>query len=410
MTKRRSLLALGTLFTIACTAASPDDSGDEANAPVAQEAPLAAAPTPVGGLIAFDSFAGSTTDAKIQAMNAWAQSLSASTSRAAVVFEAKVYQHTVPIELWSGLSLIGGRRVAAREFSTGTVLNYQGAAGTSQFAFVANTSQGYPSDGSPRDLTFQSIQFTGGPSVHHMPKYDPGGGAYKGHTLWYVNWRDCGWVGFATIWWGWGDGVTISGITHVQAVGDTPFFMGGSENHLFENYSFIDTGTPGWTSSGKPFLRSRMEKSSIGRMMFSARSNSYQISVEWGSNLVIDGAAFDAPDSAPTSGKQISISGGNGIHITNCSFKGAMANPAAATGGTAQNRALIHVTGGSQIVIDGNNFLPKAPLLWTGPNVGARQVKWGLNGYPNNTAPQLQQSKADQIVNIDPTVPVNLAP
>lgn len=412
MTKnRRALVLATTLALVACAAPPEGDSSDNEPTDTASsqiDNSLVAA-SPVPGVVFFDSFAGTTTDAKIQSMNAWLKSAGASGSRPAVLFDAKTYSHTVPIQLWSGMTLLGGRRSAAREYGTGTVLNYQGAAGTSQLAFVTN-SQGYPSDGSPRDITFDAIEFTGGASVHHAPKVDPGSGAYQGRTMWYVNWRNCGWVGFSTIWWGFGDGVTISGITHVQAVSDTAFYVAGSENHLFEGYSFIDNGTSAWMSSGKPFLRSRMEKSSIGRMMFSARGNSYQVSVEGGSNLVIDGAAFDAPDSVPTDGKQVSISGGNGIRITNCSFKGGMVAPASASGGTSANRALIHVTGGTQIVVDGNNFLPSKPLLWVGPNVGTHQVKWGLNGYPTNGSPTIQGSRSDQIVSIDPTVSSQVAP
>ncbi len=409
-TKLTLALVLGVAL-VAC-ASQPQGQGDvddpQETATSALDGTLVAA-SPVPGVVMFDAFVGSTTDAKIVSMNAWAKSAGASGSRPAILFEAKTYNHTVPIELWSGMTLLGGRRSAAREFGTGTVLSYQGAAGTSQLAFVTN-AQGYPSDGSPRDITFDSIEFTGGASVHHVSKSDPGSGLYHGRTLWYVNWHNCGFVGFATIWWGWGDGVTISGLTHVQAVSDTAFYIAGSENHLFEGYSFIDNGTSTWTSSGKPFLRSRMEKSSIGRMMFSARGNSYQVSVEGGHNLVIDGAAFDAPDSAPTLGKQVAISGGDNIRLTNCSFKGGMATPSAASGGNSGNRALIHVTGGTQIVVDGNNFLPSKPLLWVGPNVAARQIKWGLNGYSTNGSPQVQASRSDQIVAIDPTVSSVVSP
>ncbi len=393
------------LSMLACS--TPNDPGQENADPATKTA--SALTTPQPGVIYFDSFAGTTTDDKIKALNSWALSATASGSRPAVVFEASIYEHTTPIELRSGLTLIGGRRSAAREYGTGTVLSYKGASGTSQFNFVTNV-QGYPSDGSPRDISFQSIQFSGGASVDHMPKNDPSGGSYSGKTLWYVNWNNCGFVGFNTVWWGWGDGVTINGITHVQGVADTAFYVSGAENHLFDGYSFIDNSSAAWASSGKPFLRTKMEKSSIGRIMFSARGNSYQVSVEGGQNLVIDGAAFDAPGSAPTSGKQISISGGSGIRITNGSFKGAMANPQSATGGSAANRALIHITGGSQIVIDGNNFLPSTPIVWVGPNVAANQVKFGLNGYPTNGSPVIEQSRAGQIVSIDPTVSVTVSP
>ena len=82
-----------------------------------------------------------------------------------MLFDSKRYTHSGPLELWSGLALVGGKRVAAREFSTGTILHYGGAPGTAQFAFVAN-AQGYPSDGSPRDINFVAIQFSAHTDVH----------------------------------------------------------------------------------------------------------------------------------------------------------------------------------------------------------------------------------------------------
>ncbi len=399
-------LALAGASLIACQqeGATQDSEGDDNN-----DTASALTADATAGSISFDSFSGASVDDKIRTLNAWAKSFGSSAARPAVVFDSKVYTHTVPIELWSGLSLVGGRRTASREYGTGTVLSYRGAANTSQLAFVTN-SQGYPSDGSPRDISFDAIQFVGGSTTNHVPKNDPSGSGYAGKTLWYVNWHDCGFVGFNTIYWGWGDGVTMNGITHVQAVGDTAFYVSGAENHFFDGYSFIDNSSGAWASSGKPFFRTRMEKSSIGRIMFSARGNSYQLSIEGGRNLVIDGAAFDAPTSAPTLGKQISISGGSGIRITNASFKGGMASPGSASGGTSGNRALIHITGGTQIVIDGNNFLPSTPLAWVGPNVAANQVKWGLNGYPTIASPVIQQSRSGQIVNIDPTVAVQVSP
>ena len=241
-----------------------------------------------------------------------------------------------------------------------------------------------------------------------MPKNDTGSGAYQGKTLWYVNWHDCGFMGFNTIWWGWGTGVTMNGITHIMAIADSAFYIGGSENHFFDGYSFVDNATAEWESS-QALLPLANGKSSIGRIMLSARRNSYQLSIEGGRNLVVDGAAFDAPDSAPTSGKQIGISGGSGIRITNGSFKGGMANPAAASGGAAGNRALIHVTGVRRSSSTATTSFPTRPRL--GRAERRREPdQVGLNGFPNNNAPQIRQSRAGQIVNIDPTVSVLTAP
>lgn len=415
----RVALGIAALMLGACELASTsqgagdDDMLEGSDGDVSSgDGALEAGPTLINtepGVFYFDEFDGSTTDDKIRSMNDWAGSLGSGTARPSIVFDSKVYKHSVPIDLRSGLSLVGGRRTAAREYGTGTVLKYQGSPGTSQLVFVTN-NQGYPSDGSPRDISFDSIQFVGNAEVHHVEKHDPSGGDYQSKVLWYVSWNNCGFVGFQTIWWGWGDGAAMTGITHAQAIADTAFFIGGSENHFFQDYSFIDSGTGAWASSGKPFFISNMSKSSIGRMMFSARSNSYQLSIVGGTNLIVDGTAFDAPYSAPTAGKQISISDGDGIRITNASFKGGMSNPSAASGGSAANRGMIHITGGTQIVIEGNNFLPPGALLYVGPKVGANQVKWGLNGYPENPGAQLRQYRAGQIVNLDPTVSVVVAP
>ncbi|UQA59939.1 hypothetical protein [Polyangium aurulentum] len=57
------------------------------------------------------------------------------------------------------------------------------------------------------------------------------------------------------------------------------------------------------------------------------------MSIEGGHSLLLDGLALDAQDSDPVYGSGLKISGGDGITITNCSFKGMMTNPASGSGG-----------------------------------------------------------------------------
>src|SRR5690606_37211133 len=124
--------------------------------------------------------------------------------------------------------------------------------------------------------------------------------------------------------------------------------------------------------------------------------------------------------SDPMYGSAIRISGGDGILIRGCSFKGVMSNPGSAAGGSSANRGWITVTGGTQIVVAGNSFVragssqapTSTPLVWVGAGVGANQVKWGLNssaGYSGVPA-HIAQSSAGKIVNIDSSVIVDTTP
>lgn len=366
------------------------------------------------GVIAFDSLTGATDNDRIVSLNAWTAQFGAGAPRPAVVFAPRVHKFSTPIQLRSGMALVGGKGVAAREFGTGTVLSWQGGPGTSMWAYPGSQDgQGYPSDGSPRDISLYFLEFHGGSSTHWLPKFDTGGGQYQGHTLWNTHIHGCGWMGFSTVWWGWGNGCTIDGPTHLQAIGDTAFNVGGSECVFFgDAYSFQDSGLQSWTTGGKPFFRSYMSKSTIGAMMFSARGNSFQLSIEGGDNLVVRGTAFDAPYSAPTAGASVKISGGRNIVLDGLSFKGQMNAPGSANGGTAGNAGLVHITGGTQILVtdcafrrDGTTAPASTPLVFTGPNVGAGQVKVGLtacDGY----AGTLRQSVAGQIVTTDPALSV----
>lgn len=355
-------------------------------------------------VVYFNSFfTGADTNTKIAQMNSWHQSLGASTARQAVQFPPYKLTHSTPIELWSGMKLVGGP-APAREYGTGPGLGYVGSG--SQFAFVRN-SQGYPSDGSPRDVSIIGLQFSAGSSVDWMPRNDPTSGAYQTKTGWYLTIRDCGWVGFRTIWWGWSDGSTIDGITHVQAVSDTPFFLGGSETVIGSaGYSLVDNSTAAWAASGKPFIRSTLAKSWIKGMMITAHANSTQLSIEGGQGLFVTDMAFDAQDSRPASGPCITVSGGSGVVISRCNFKGFMNAP------TAAQRAPIMLTGGGDVQVSdcvfqrrGSSGSSSAPWVYAAASYSG-SCAIGLNQQDGFATRRVQQAQSGRITCIDPRVSV----
>ncbi|MGW0432757.1 hypothetical protein ACWDV4_09460 [Micromonospora sp. NPDC003197] len=386
------------------------------------ETPLADG-TADAGLVYFDTFfAGATVDEKITAMNAWHLAQAGNAPTPAVLFDAKLYSFSTPIKLFSGMALIGGKSAPAREYSRATVLSWTGGADSSMFVFPGEQpSQGYPSDNSPRDVTIAWIQMQGGGSTHCIAKNDPSSSTHTGKVLWMSNFHGCGFKNFATVWWGWGDGTSISGPTHVQGCTDTPFFLAGSENSIFgtDAFSFMDSSVAAWATAGKPFIRSRMEKSSIGHVMITARQTASHLSVEGGGNLLVSGTCFDAQNADPVHGSALRISGGDGTVVQNVSFKGAMNAPASAPGGTAANRGWTHVTGGSQITFVGNLFSRKGtaataatPLVYVGSGVTVGQVKWGFNTYGNYAGANavLQQAAANRlVVTTDPLLTVTTA-
>jgi hypothetical protein len=261
----------------------------------------------------------------------------------------------------------------------------------------------------------------GGGSTHCIAKNDPSSASVTGKVLWMTNFHGCGFKNFATVWWGWGDGTSISGPTHVQGCTDTPFFLAGSENSLFgeDAFSFMDSAGSAWAAAGKPFIRSRLEKSRIGQVMVTARKTAYQLSVEGGNSLLVSGFCFDAQDSDPVYGSALRVSGGDGIVFQNATFKGAMNAPASATGGAAANRGWAHITGGSQLAFLGNRFTRRGtaatvatPLAYVGGGVGLGQVKWGFNTYGGYAGAKavVQQAVADRLAVLpDPLLTVNTA-
>jgi len=138
--------------------------------------------TPFRGAVMFDDyFQGADTNAKITAMNAWAKAHNGQ-RMPYVVFDNRQYDHSVPIELWSGLTCIANGGMPAREYQRHCVLNYVGASGSGQFKWTGQQSnQSYPSDGSPRDITFSGFEFR----AHTDKDFIPATTDLNGKTLWY---------------------------------------------------------------------------------------------------------------------------------------------------------------------------------------------------------------------------------
>jgi hypothetical protein len=274
----------------------------------------------------------------------------------AIAMPSRVINHSVPIKLFSGMTMVGP--VPAREYGRHTTLVWSGGSGSSQFIFPSEgqSGQGYPSDGSPRDGSFINILFQGGSSTHCIQYFDVHTNAYSGHTLWYWLFRDCGWRYFQTVWNGWGDGVVIDGIPHLQAINKTAFAVGGSENRLFGGgYGLQDAQPSNWSAPGQPQLHCHSSRLLVSDAMLSARGDCYGLLIDYGYNIYVDGLAVDAPDSAPHFGASIKVTGGNNITLDGISLKGGMHNPSGATGGL--NRGVIDISGGSNIVLSGINAL-----------------------------------------------------
>jgi len=374
------------------------------------------------GAVYFDTFfAGSTDDQKIAAMNTYnsaqGDGQSGSSIQPVILFGARQYNFSTAIQMYSGMSLVGTKLSNAHGTVVQTKFNWQGTTGTSMLAFTGSqTSQGYPSDGSPRDMFFGNILFNGPSSTHFIENHNPNTDSSAGRVIWYSRFNNCAWSNFQTIWWGWSDGSAVDGSCDISQIGSTAFFLAGAESILFgkETYSQADNTT----DTGVPFIRSKLAKSMIGYCLFTGRGATSGISVEGGNNTVIDGFCVDAQSSDPMYGAGIRVSGSttDGLVITNCSINGVASNPASGQNGASNNKGYIHISGGSQITIAGNNFARggSAPPATTFPlvyatGVGAGQVKFGYNNWSGwaGAGAVVQQSATGLITNIaDPNLAV----
>lgn len=347
---------------------------------------------------------GGTDAEKAAAMSTWLQNNTGSGPRKSVLYGARNYSMpTLP--LWSGQKHMGVAPV--REYNTGTTWT---CAGTNQWSFPGGVNNGgysYPAGGAPRDIHLENILFAGGSTKNWLA---PQATYTAANVLWMSTIHNCGWTNWLTIIKGYLDGVTLSGVTHIQGCYDTPFTLGGSENNIFgDGFAFMDSAAAySIVTGGKPFIDTHMDKSRIGRIMVTSRQTGYALLVSGGSNQVIDGFAADAQATDPTYGAAVKVTGGDGTVFTNCSFKGMATNPASAVGGLAANRGWIHVTGGSHTIFNGCNWqrsgnsqpLTSFPMVFAGPSVGAGQVKIGLgNGWTGYGGANglVQQSTAGQI-------------
>lgn len=370
------------------------------------------------GSVHFDTyFQGADTSAKVTAMNAWAKTHNGKPTPV-VRFESKQYDSAVPIDLTSGLSLLGSDGQPPREFGRKTIWNYVGPANSACFRYTGSqTNQGYPGDGSPRDINVCGIEFHAGLDKDFIQPVTDWSQA-SGKVFWMSDFHNIGIVGFKSIFYGFADGLMIgTGVSHFQAHGTTMIRIGGSENVIFgkDAKCFADSGQPAWMNGGLPYIVSFMSKSEIGSCMVSNRGNNRQIDVTGGHNLRISHVEFDAPDSNPTNGSNLRILGGQNVSVALCSFKGNMAAPASAPGGLGANTGIVQVDGGTGIAIQANVFIrsgtpspSSTPLVAVGTNVGAGQVALGFNSFDSYDA-NVRQARAGQIVTCDPRLKVATA-
>jgi hypothetical protein len=378
---RRSVIAMGGAAIVGAATASVASGCDKV---VASKGSAAQ-----GQTIAVDQL-GTSDNERINTLNELTRR-SGGNHCPVFEFANRQYVLSTPIKLYSGLKLLGTSGLPAGEVGGGTTIRWDGKPNTSIFVFApeGQARQAYPSDGSPRDISITGILFDGGRSgaqTDVFPRLPMTADSIRGNTLWYCNLHNLGVRVMRTFWWGYGTGVSLTGSFHAQAMFDTPLYLGGSENTIFgmEAQSFMDNSSGPWVSSGKPFIRSVMEKSFIGRVIITAQLNSYHLSIEGGRGLVVSGVQFDAPPESPSNGSAVKVSGVDGLTISDCVFYANMANPG------DDSRGIVDISGGRQIVIVGNQFLIDPPPGEAGPTSRTPIVycsspdpaKIGLNGYP----------------------------
>ena len=106
--------------------------------------------------------------------------------------------------------------------------------------------------------------------------------------------------------------------------------------------AYIDSNKPAWLRAGKPFIETWCTQWTIGTVEISARQSSYGLLVSGGGNGRCIGTYFDAPDSNPTQGAAVRITGGTALSFTGCSFH--------------NNRGLSITGGRGDVVVEGNVF------------------------------------------------------
>lgn len=346
----------------------------------------AAAPASAAGAASGELDFAVDFHASFAEVAAWMESVPSNAPRPEVKWAAGSYAMTAQLGLRSGHRL-RGTDLPSREYGTG--VRWRAPAGAGSFFTKRANSQGYPSDGSVRDLTVSGIEFYGNTPVLPLNAVDSG--SYSGNTQWYTEFRDCGFIG-ARLMSGWGDGFHVTGTTHVQAITDTWVTCGGAENSLFTGggISFLDSSV---MSAGKPFIRMFSDMWTMGSAMISARGNCYQLLVSGGGNGRVIGTYFDAPASQRTQLPQVNVSGGRSLSITNASFHNGTVGIQCAGGPTV-------------VLVQGNVFNDEtgAPLVCQPAFTGI--VKWGHNAYTGSTPRTLRVNSLSQVIVDDPQVTV----
>lgn len=340
----------------------------------------------------FNSF-GTTDDERMTNLLKWEDSLGGgSVSYPQVSFEQRPHNITIRIPIRTSRRWVG---VAgpAREFGTGTVINYKGPAGTSLFYLdpTKNTGYGYPSSGAPRDSHYIGIQWNAGldrdflpPAVNYDAKW----------VLWYCEFRDCGWSGWRDVIRYYGTGLQVTGCTHFQAYAKTPVVFMGSESELFGDMSLADTLNDQFINTVQPVVDFSASKSVIGTCLISARRKAYSLKVSGGHNSKAIGAGFDGPDGAnmPMEGAAVRFDG-NAVNfaLIGCSFKG--------------NMGVQCVTGATEVSVEssgfhGNRGLARVEAAFTGV------LKWGTSNTYGNCPRVIYAARKEQVICLDPTVEI----
>lgn len=360
------------------------------------------------GFIKFDSFAGSTDDQKVTAMNDWAMN-HGSQPRPAVLFSNRTYAISTPFKLFSGLRMIGGMQMPLQNFARGTVIDWQGGSGSSIFIFPpeGQTGQSYPSDGSPRDISVSYMQFQGPDNTDFLEQATN----YTGKTLWYCEFHSCSWRNLRSVWRGYSTGSSISGQSYFEDINGTAINVGGAETSIFgqDTMSYVHQGI----DPGVPFLQISLSKSAVGQCHFNVRGVSPALRIDGGHNTTYNGLVISPSDGSSINGAGIVITDGTAHTITNCHLTRVATNPSAGWNGSSSNQGWIQASGGYQHKLYGNTFIRQGsvpatdfPLIHVTNGVSSSGLKWGHNNYSGfSGAAWLSQATLGRIVKLtDPSV------
>lgn len=307
-----------------------------------------------------------------------------------VMFECRRYLCAEQWPLVAGGRCVGTETVA-REFFTGTTIEYVGPSGSSLFSLFTNSGYNYPANGVTRDMHFQGIQFHANTDKDLLPpatSWDPK------KVLWYCDFHQCTFTGFREVMRYYGTGLNITGCTHFQMYARTPLTLGGSEMIVLTDMSLADTGNAAHNDVDQPFFNCSMSKSVIGVALISARRKAYGLLVSGGHNTKCIGTGFDGPSGDEMTGPAVRFSGSAvDFGLEGCSFKGIKAH------------AIGCLTGSTQVDVQGCSFKEVASLARCESGFNG-VLLWGLNKYENTAMREIRVARGSQIINLDPRVVV----